>query len=325
MAYNKLVQEIAAPLIKKILLPNGAAKTASQMKNIVGYWIPQIKRFTPWTNPYMSTPKKRFVELGLRTSSEQNPMPIGWKTFKQELKGKEGGKKRLGAQLLYFLTNIKLGKKGFYNSFAPIKDGKIQTYGGFVANPQFDSSRIPYYPQLEKGQFDLIDTFLYGKTPDPIFNLKKVDSKDFGVFDSYIKKNYPKKNIPIFELQDRDATVVPAKIVKITGNTAADDIVGTFEKAGDRLYTEYLPDVGGHQIEEGITLGGDKVFRNSDIWKFKPKDYTRKWLSGKNESTNTSTLKKLKEKLKAMGMYEVLKIVDSAGTPVITRTNWFKY
>jgi hypothetical protein len=70
--------------------------------------------------------------------------------------------------------------------------------------------------------------------------------------------------------------------------------------------------VGGHTVETGVvTINGVEypVVRGIDIWKFNPYDYTKSWLNRFNKG-------------KDMLLKTGVEVVDAAGIPVVTRTNW---
>ena len=113
----------------------------------------------------MKAPLKRGVEVAMRTSNDANPIEdIVYNMHKAT------PKKHAGV-LSYISTGIG------YNTYAP------EAYTGFQ--------------KAAKGN-DMIDAYLYNKTINPSYGVKKINI-DYGPHENYIRKIYPYKNIPVYE------------------------------------------------------------------------------------------------------------------------------
>lgn len=263
---------------------------------------------------------RRAVETAMRTTPLANPLPEISNNFHTMLQGNHGGKTRLFHIGNYILTGKKIGPKGYYNSFAPFvpisdpitvkvslrdrirsftqPNGISYAYGGYTTQ----IGKVPFHP----GGNDIIDAFLYNKTIDPKFGVKKVEP-DYGIHTNYVRKQYPNKRVQVYEVQNN--TSIPEQ----------DVIPGAWEssnKFSSNFGTTYdnVLNAAGHLKQNGI-YNGQKVVRHQDIWKFNPAEYKQKWFHGMSYYNNQPLWKK---KLLDMG----LRYVDNIGTPVITRTKW---
>ena len=239
---------------------------------------------------YLKNVAKRGVETAMRTSNYSDPIVEIRNGIAHIIKHDP---KRAAAIGNYMLTGMRLGNKGYYNSFRP---DYTNYYSGFGT----------IYSQLPEN--DLIDAFLYKKTISPKFGVKNTGSKDYGVHADYIKKYYPDKDIQVYETSpDGLLYAVPienipkAPSIKKVKSSSEDDLFGTNK--------DFTPDVAGHLQEHSYDLTGRNMIRGQDIWKFNPSEYLEKWLG------IPSKPKKLAYKLG-------LKVVDNLGTPVIIRTKW---
>lgn len=259
---------------------------------------PEFGEFTNvgiYAPTYLKNVTKRGVETAMRTTSSSLPIPHIVDGAKHIIRHDP---RRAGAIGTYILTGTRFGNKGYYNSLAP---NYQNYYRGFFNN--YDS-----YLPLEN---DLIDAFLYKKPISPKFGVRKLDTKDYGGHTDYIKKNYPNKDIQIYETQpspgwptypEEDIPEVPTILGVRGGEDTETDLFETI--AG------FEPNVAGHQIEYSYSLSGDPIQRRQDIWKFNPNDYIARWGLDWNGTAERS--------LSKLG----LKLVDHLGTPVITRTKW---
>lgn len=216
----------------------------------------------------VKAPLKRSIEVAMRTSNDANPIEDILYHFY-----KASPKKHAGV-LSYITTGVG------YNTYAP------EAYTGFQ--------------KAAKGN-DMIDAYLYNKTINPSYKVKKV-SIEYGPHENYVRKVYPYKNIPVYENTEtidfytnkplKEATNVTDKTIWKGANNNLD--------FGDRGV-----DAAGHLIQEGMS-DGKKVYRAQDIWKFNPDEYSKKWSSFDID------------RKAVLG----LKLLDKLGTPVITRTPW---
>lgn len=241
---------------------------------------------------YLKNVAKRGVETAMRTTDVPNPINSirygATYIIKQD-------PARVAAIGNYILTGMKLGKKGYYNSFSPYY---INYYSGFRTPGPFN-----YLPEN-----DLIDAFLYKNPISLKFGVKKLDTKDYGVHTDYVKKYYPDKDIQVYETSPYDAMVEVSEeyipevpVIKEVKGITNENLFGTNEG--------WVPNVAGHLQEHSYDLAGYNMVRGQDIWKFNPKEYMENWMSFSNKP------QKLFYKLG-------LKTVDNLGTPVITRTRW---
>lgn len=166
----------------------------------------------------VKAPLKRGVEVAMRTSNDANPIEdIVYNMHKAS------PKKHAGV-LSYISTGVG------YNTYAP------EAYTGFQ--------------KAAKGN-DMIDAYLYSKTINPSYGVKKINV-DYGPHENYIRKIYPYKDIPVYE------------------NTETLDFFTKkpIQKASN--VTNKTPWKGAN---------GKKVYRAQDIWKFNPDEYKQKWSS----------------------------------------------
>ena len=254
----------------------------------------EILNFGAYAPTYLKNVAKRGIETAMRTTFLPNPID----------KVRQGATyiinhdpTRVAAIGNYILTGVKLGKKGYYNSFSP---GYINYYNGFIKHGPFN-----YLPEN-----DLIDAFLYKKPISPKFGVKKLDTKDYGVHTDYVKKYYPDKDIQVYETSPQDAMVeVPEEyipevpVIKKIKGSQNETLFGTNEG--------WIPNVAGHLREHSYDLTGHNMIRGQDIWKFNPSEYMAKWKYWFSTANKADLLAKLG-----------LKTVDHLGTPVITRTRW---
>ena len=113
----------------------------------------------------VKAPLKRGVEVAMRTSNNANPIEdIVYNMHKAS------PKKHAGV-LSYISTGVG------YNTYAP------EAYTGFQ--------------KAAKGN-DMIDAYLYNKTINPSYGVKKINV-DYGPHENYIRKIYPYKDIPVYE------------------------------------------------------------------------------------------------------------------------------
>lgn len=241
--------------------------------------------------------ERRALEVAMRTSGgAANPIPYvsnGWKKVPWN---------RKEAVANYVLTGYKpkFYGKGYYTSLSPdvhkYYQGTNATIGGEAI---IDAN-------------DVVDAFLYKKDIDPRFGLHRIYGADAGMHTSYVSKNYPNKDIPVYE---QDAN--PVLWAPVTSNKRGiqwDNPVGT--DRGDVFSNPKLlgrgVDVGGYLMRRGV-LNRKPVYQAQDIWKFNPEDYSKKWL---RDHSNPSFTDKLKNAFMRMALRET----DVLGTPILTRT-----
>lgn len=222
----------------------------------------------PMVGYSMKAPLKRSIEVAMRTSNDANPIEDILYNMHKATPKKHAG------VLSYVSTGVG------YNTYAP------EAYTGFQ--------------RTVKGN-DMIDAYLYNKTINPSYGVKKINI-DYGPHEDYIRKVYPYKDIPVYENTETIDffTKKPLKkAINITNTTQ-------WKSANNNLdFGDKGVDAAGHLVQEGMS-NGKKVYRAQDIWKFNPDEYKKKWSSFDLDS-------------KAM---LGLKILDKLGTPVITRTPW---
>lgn len=242
--------------------------------------------------------ERRGIEVFMRTSGGAvNPIPFvsnGWK---------KANRNRKEAVLDYVLTGYKPKShgKGYYTSLRPDSRKYYQGTNGTMGGE----------PAIA-GADDIIDAFLYKKDIDPRFGLHRIYGADAGMHTPYVSKNYPNKDIPVYEQAANRRMWAP-----VTSNKRGiqwDNPVGTDENdvfVNPELLGKGV-DVGGYLMRRGV-LNGKPVYQAQDIWKFNPEDYMKKWLTN---NPNPSFTDKLKSILMRMGLRET----DVLGTPILTRT-----
>ena len=248
---------------------------------------------------YLKNVAKRGVETAMRTSYFPNPIEDIRNGMTHIIKHDP---KRAAAIGNYMLTGMRLGNKGYYNSFSPqyvdYYSGIRSVYGG-----------SKYLPEN-----DLIDAFLYKKTISPKFGVKNTGSKDYGIHTDYVKKYYPDKDIQVYETSTSDLIeAVPTENVPKT--PVIKEVKGNESENLFATHEDWTPNVAGHLEEHSYDLTGRNMIRGQDIWKFNPGEYMKKWLEGRNSFGSYNKLGELVAKLG-------LKTVNNLGTPVIIRTKW---
>lgn len=216
----------------------------------------------------VKAPLKRGVEVAMRTSNDANPVEDILYNMHKATPKKHAG------VLSYISTGVG------YNTYAP------EAYTGFQ--------------KAAKGN-DMIDAYLYNKTINPSYGVKKINV-DYGPHENYIRKVYPYKDIPMYENTETLDFFTRKPLQKASNVTNKTSWKGTNNNLdfGDKGV-----DAAGHLVQEG-TSNGRKVYRAQDIWKFNPNEYKQKW-----------SMYDLNSKA-VLG----LKILDKLGTPVIVRTPW---
>lgn len=249
---------------------------------------------------------RRGIETAMRTTASSNPILEIKDNLKSMLHGRNGGIRRLSTIGRYILTGDRKGKKGYYNSLAGYGgEGNTDYYGGFF-DPTWNVGRN--YPGN-----DYIDAFLYNKTVDPAYGVKKVaQGRDFGPHSKYMEMKFGDKydRTPVYEVVNKNRRYAgPVENVKQwTGN---DEITSPIDFITDKGWGV---NVGGHLIQRGTTPGGYPVVRGQDIWKFDPKEYMKKWMNDYSDEPMS--------KYKKFIINHGLRAIDKYGTPIITRTGW---
>ena len=113
----------------------------------------------------VKAPLKRGVEVAMRTSNNANPIEDIVYNMHKASPEKHAG------VLSYISTGVG------YNTYAP------EAYTGFQ--------------KAAKGN-DMIDAYLYNKTINPSYGVRKINV-DYGPHENYIRKIYPYKDIPVYE------------------------------------------------------------------------------------------------------------------------------
>ena len=98
-------------------------------------------------------------------------------------------------------------------------------------------------------------------------------------FSNYIARNYPEKDIQLYKLSlHRDTKTVPDNIESSITWGPWSGVEETMDNYDDlRMPNGWVPNLGGHQKRTGVLPDGSKVIQQSDIWKFNPDDYSKKW------------------------------------------------
>ena len=247
-----------------------------------GYQIPK----------YGTNVMRRGVETAMRTSPMQDGLKNIWNNAKDLIADKDY--QRMRAIGKYIFTGKSTGNKGYYNSLR-FDSPEENYYGGF-----------DWIPENLRGKNDVIDAFLYKKEIDPGFGLyRKATGKDFGTHTDYVAKNYSDKAKDIQVYSTSRTEPSPNKI-KVNDSKGVDSLIETGENVGF--------DAAGHRQIYGTDASGKQYTMEQDIWKFKPKEYMKKWLDN-NEDVPIPLWKKA---LLRTG----LEATDYVGTPVIVRTPW---
>lgn len=252
--------------------------------------------------------ERRLIETFMRTTPTENPIPEvvqNWKNMPLT---------RKAAIANYVLTGYrgKLRPFGYANSFAEESFlGTIPYYTGFTL-----------CGSKSGGPSDMIDAYLYGREIDPVFGLKKINNGDFGIHDSYVRTNYPHKakDIPIYEqpLPPEEIAGFPPK----DNNFFETGTVSSMRY--DRSKMPFGPvNTAGHRVQYGKTLSGEPVKREQDIWKFKRDEYISSWRYGLDLGSKMLNNEKNSRKLDFLYNFG-LNEVDRFGTPIITRTPWYR-
>ena len=255
---------------------------------------------------------RRALEVAARSNATSDGYTDVINSFKELQKTKEG-RKRLFDIGRYILTGRTGGKtKGYYNSLGE----------------QYLNKDVSYYrgirikdgmPRMQSGDDwnDYIDAFLYGKEVDPRFGVRRVpNAEDYDGYLSYLDKNYPtkKQNVVTYE------TTIPSNMER-----APEPVMfNTHPMEGNfRLNDDYELDAGGNILKIGH--GGQAS--QTDIFKFKPKDYKRY-----DDITEEARLARRghpevlrnKDLLQRRAIFRKygLQLLDDFGNPIITRIPW---
>lgn len=240
---------------------------------------------------YVTQPIKRAIEVAMRIDSANNPIhgiknniTTLWKTDRT----------RLNNIVDYILTGQKTGKNGYSNSLALDTTPFTGFWTYHVSSPDY------YHPEFG----DVIDAFLYQTPISPHYRVTRVAS-NYGPHTEYIKEKYPNKDIPVYQTNEypslSDDSI--AKQGKWLGLQSDIDLVP--EDMQERTSGPIQYNSAGHLVQFGTTKGGRPVYREQDIWKFNPTEYSKKWLNGGNPLT-----------------WLGLNIVDNFSTPVVVNTGW---
>lgn len=247
---------------------------------IGGFYVPK----------YGTNVVRRGVETAMRTS----PMQNGLETFIDNGKLVLKDRNRVKAIGKYIFTGKATGNKGYYNSLR-YTHPEENYYGGF-----------DWIPENLRGKNDVIDAFLYGKEIDPGFGLyKKAQGENFGIHKNYVGENYSNKADKIQVYGTYKTDPLYSKI-KTTHSKGIDSEIETGNNVGF--------DAAGHRQVYGFDKAGNQYTMEQDIWKFKPKEYMKKWLDN-NKDVDVPLWKKAL-------MRSGLEVTDRVGTPVIVRTPW---
>lgn len=264
---------------------------------------------------------KRAVETAMRTTPLANPFPEISNNFHVMLQGNNGGKTRLFHIGNYILTGKKVGPKGYYNSFAPfaqlngtfVKKSKLKDRIKMFTQPKGISYAFSgYVNQLGQvprytGGNDIIDAFLYEKTIDPKYGVRRI-SPNYGIHTNYVNRWYPNKRVQVYEVQN-SSNIPESQVVSQSQWVPDNKFSQDFGASHDKILN-----AAGHLKQTGI-YNGRMVRRRQDIWKFNPTEYKQRWFENRRLYTDEPLWKK---KVLDMG----LRYVDKIGTPIITKTKW---
>lgn len=208
-----------------------------------------------------------------------------------------------------------------------------------------NAPEIPY-------QNDPVSAYIWGNTLDRrLFTESPID--DLNPLQNYIKENYGNRNIRHYTshgpytargidiLEDYRSNTKRPGTPPMKGQPL---IVGGKESAFpvkpgalDKSYIDY--DAAGHRYQIAMTPDGLEPvsIRGSDIWKFNPQDYAKKWLVNRVNKKNKSPLRKgtkeyndaplefkdYKSWAKQNKIYDfLLNTLDNAGNPFVVSTPW---
>ena len=217
----------------------------------------------------VKAPLKRGVEVAMRTSNNANPIEdIVYNMHKAS------PKKHAGV-LSYISTGVG------YNTYAP------EAYTGFQ--------------KAAKGN-DMIDAYLYNKTINPSYGVKKINV-DYGPHENYIRKIYPYKDIPVYE-NTETLDFFTKKPMQKASNITNKKLLGKVLIIIQTLEIMELMLLDIQFRKEHLMVR--KYIEHKIFGSFNPDEYKQKWSSYDLDSKAV------------LG----LKILDKLGTPVIIRTIW---
>lgn len=199
---------------------------------------------------------------------------------------------------------------------------------------------------------DAIDAY-FGRTDE----IKNIEGKlsDYPHMDKYVKETYPGRDVKVFELEGNSPYNV--KIYDQTGRhqgpkgelsfeyTPSQEAIPRTEVHNIQVFPTEGPitgevkipkastsasspefstyhgfiDAAGHTYEYGKTGSGIEAVRESDIWKFNPEEYMKKWNTEGGYVGNNRFLETFKKPLVKLG----LQFIDEAGTPFVTANKDF--
>lgn len=244
------------------------------MFSVAGGIVGGIKPYKYGTNV-----TKRALELAMRTTGGHPAypgIPLSIKSSKKDA-------------LKYILT----GNKQSLQNIAQKAHDNGDLYQGLDLDGKLTT--VP----LEQ---DPISNYLYGTKPGWA---KVVDTDDLGVHTEYVRKYYPDKKIRVFETTPK----IDPKLLGPQNTSRNNAIVIAQEGSFNTTDQSGVPvkfNAAGHLIEY---VPEENLYRRQDIWKFNPKDYSRRY----GELFGRPLINK----------YE-LGLLDYHGTPFITRTPWIK-
>lgn len=273
-----------------------------------------------WTNPgfgarqyykYIDGVERRAIETAMRsTTNNPNPLDNIEVGFREMNKGRGGGKQRLFHIGNYILTGTRTGPKGYYNSMLYYKPSNNDSFINI-------EGKVPYYysgilGRVRNGDVDMVDASLYNKTLDPKFGLFKVETKDYGPHNEYVKQKYPGRNIQVYKSVWPDIADHQQITNKSNWMSSSQDINSAQMLSGRFGHSNSFVDTGGFILQKGVNKStNETMMQGQDIWKFNPDEYLNRY------TKRFSTINP-KNKLTKFG----LKMVDKKVDPIITKTGW---
>lgn len=247
---------------------------------------------------------RRGLETIMHTSGSPNPAPEVQRYWKQLSPGDKA------KTLNYIITGRFTPGSNTLGRY----EGKPIYYTGFSGTSQTITP---------KPGMDAVRTYLYG---EPLADLTEIKNSNYGPHENYILRNYPRKNIKVYEGSSPRGIFEETSVIKASSEPASTIIESAKNdipiKGNTGQYYNY--DAAGHLRQNGI-VNGDLYTREQDIWKFNPNDYVKRWL--KDKELNTLDGKPLNPNkgtgwIKKLPLRWGLHVVDHYGTPFIVRTPW---
>ena len=242
---------------------------------------------------------KRAIEVGMRITGESDPTYPVMEALKNSIKFKN--RKRTFNAINYILT----GRNKTGKPISLVDD----PYQGYDINRR----------KLEYSEPDVIDAFLYGKTPNSKF-FKEVGEDPYtaNAIKESIRNNYPHKKIRFYEAIDDTKNGKLPDYVKPSDIEEFPDNVGFSIRNNGDAFDETIRsmyDAAGNRFQQFKDVTGSYE-RNQDIWKYNAKDYAKKYFA----SDRVGGYEEWAKRHKMLDF--LLNTIDEAGNPIVVRTPW---